>query len=165
MSESGKVPQAGSASATTSRHLSSHELTAAKCTPTRMRLHPQNLPTQLRVRRRDTQPPPTPQQYRCAQAIPDWQGKAAQTPLAIEVRLQRRTWIEQDLSMRPDRILPRPLLHPPPHATLKSSDDGRFHKLAIRQIPDRHRGAPRPIALSTGSGLRQVHVSPPDLRL
>src|SRR6266446_5009942 len=112
MSESGKVPQAGSASATTSRHLSSNELTAAKCTPTRMRLHPQNLPAQLRVRRRDTQPPPTPQQYRCPQAIPDWQGKAAQTPLAIEVRLQRRTWIEQDLSMRPDRILPRPLLHP-----------------------------------------------------
>src|SRR5260370_24909775 len=147
MSESGKVPQAGSAPAATARHLSRDELPAAKCTPTRMRLPPQNWPAQLRVRRRDTQPPPTPQQYRRPQAIPDWQGKAAQTPLAIEVRLQRRTWIEHDLSMRSDRLLPRPLLHPPPHATLKSSDDGRFPKLAIRQISDRPRGAPRPIAL------------------
>src|SRR5258707_492357 len=160
MSESGKVPQAGSASATTSGHLSSDELTAAKCTPTRMRLHPQNLPAQLRVRRRDTQPPPTPQQYRRPQAIPDWQGKAAQTPLAIEVRLQRRTWIEQDLSMRPDRILPRPLLHPPPHATLKSSVDGRLNNLAIRYIPNRHTSAPRPIALQAGPRVRQIHGGP-----
>jgi len=65
--------------------------------------------------------------------------------------------------MRPRGIMSRPMFHPWPHAALKSSIDNRLHNLPVRHIPDRHIGAPRPSARS--SGTRQIHVGPPDFRI
>jgi hypothetical protein len=67
--------------------------------------------------------------------------------------------------MRPDRILQRPLFHPRPDATLKSSVDARLYNLAVRHIPDRHSGTPRPIPLQAGSRIRQIHGRPLDFRV